>query len=67
MWKRIQYYEWADIIPYLAFFLTFGVFIVMSVRAVRLRRDQALELAKLPLEDSPATKPQSEHDIDSSR
>ena len=62
MWKRIQYYEWADLVPYLAFFLTFGVFVVMSVRAIRLRREQALELAHLPLEDAPTSKPRAKHD-----
>ena len=59
MWNRIQYAEWADIVPYLAFFFTFGVFLVMAVRALCLRRDQTKRLASLPLEED-----HSEHSTD---
>ena len=53
MWKRIVYAEWADIIPYLTFFLTFGVFLILAVRALMMRRSQAERMAHLPLEDEP--------------
>ena len=51
MWDRIQYADWADIVPYLAFFLTFGVFLIIAVRALFMRREKAQEMAELPLQD----------------
>lgn len=60
MWKRIIYAEWAEIVPYLAFFLTFGVFLILSIRALTMRKQQATRLAHLPLEDQPAESPNSD-------
>ncbi len=53
MWKRVIYAEWADVVPYIAFFLTFGVFLVLAVRALLMRRKVAERMAQLPLEDQP--------------
>ena len=57
MWKRIVYADWAEVIPYIAFFLTFGVFLVLAVRTILMHRRQAERMANLPLEDSPETIP----------
>lgn len=53
MWKRIVYAEWAEVVPYLAFFLTFGVFLILAVRALLMHRKDAHRLACLPLENNP--------------
>ena len=53
MWKRIIYGEWADVVPYIAFFLTFGVFLVLAIRTLMMRKKHAARLAHLPLEEQP--------------
>ena len=58
MWKRIVYAEWADVVPYVAFFLTFGVFLVLFTRTLMMRKPQAQRLANLPLEDTPPAEAQ---------
>ena len=55
MWQRIIYAEWAEVVPYLAFFLTFGVFLILALRALLMRRAQAERLANLPLEEPSVT------------
>ena len=66
MWNRINYDEWANAVPYVAFFLTFGVFLILAVRAALMRRTHAEHMASLPLED-PSNKTStpncSSHDV----
>ena len=50
MFKRISYEEWHSSVPIIAFALTFAVFIYFVVRAVRMRRDEVVRLASLPLD-----------------
>ena len=57
MWKRVTYAEWADWVPYLAFFLTFGVFLVLVVRAILMRKTRVRHLANLPLDRPPGREP----------
>lgn len=51
MFKRLIYENWASIIPIIAFILTFGVFIVMTLRAFLLKKDFIHHMGSLPLED----------------
>ena len=52
MFKRVFVEEWALCIPIVAFFIFFTVFLVITVRALRLGRKERDRLASLPLEDS---------------
>ncbi|WP_395718682.1 hypothetical protein [Prosthecobacter sp.] len=51
MYKRIIYDSALDWVPYLAFGVTFAVFLIFVVRAIRLRKDSADKLSRIPLED----------------
>ncbi|MFT4900896.1 MAG: cbb3-type cytochrome oxidase subunit 3 [Lentimonas sp.] len=51
MFKRIIYDDWTSIIPILSFWLTFGVFIAITVRALLLKRSTVDRAAQRPLED----------------
>ena len=53
--KRISYDEWTEVVPIIAFILTFGVFVFFVVRAFRLQRDEAGRMASMPLDLDPAT------------
>lgn len=52
MFKRILQEEWALCIPVIAFFIFFTIFLVISIRALRLGRKEREHLASLPLQDS---------------
>lgn len=56
MWKRIEYADWVDLVPVLAFVLTFTVFVVLVARAFLMKKDDLNELAALPLEDPVAVR-----------
>ncbi|MEM0967224.1 MAG: hypothetical protein AAGJ81_13850 [Verrucomicrobiota bacterium] len=51
MFKRIQYAEWQEILPILAFLISFLLFLVIVLRAVRMRKEKAEVMANLPLEE----------------
>lgn len=51
MFKRIFHEEWTSVVPIIAFAITFIFFIVMIVRAVRMRKAKRDHLSSLPLED----------------
>jgi hypothetical protein len=51
MYKRIIYDSALDWVPYLAFGVTFAVFLIFAVRAIRLRKDSAEKLSRIPLDD----------------
>jgi len=51
MFKRIIYDNWTGIIPLISFWLTFGVFLAIIVRAIFLKKDVVHHLENLPLED----------------
>ena len=53
MFHRIIHAGWTDIIPILSFGLLFLVFVVATVRALRLKPDERQRLAELPLQDHP--------------
>lgn len=49
---RVTHEEWTTIIPMIAFVVLFTVFLITTIRAVRLEPKEREHLAKLPLEDS---------------
>jgi len=51
MFKRIQYAEWSDILPILAFCISFLLFLLILIRALRMRKDKAQKMANLPLSE----------------
>ncbi|MDB2673387.1 hypothetical protein N9Y81_00385 [Akkermansiaceae bacterium] len=57
MYKRIFHEEWAAIVPIIAFLITFTFFIVMMVKAARMKKSRQDELASLPLEDDQVSTP----------
>ncbi len=52
MFERLDFGEWRQIAPVLSFLLTFGVFVVLFVRTLLMRRDRAERLALLPLQSN---------------
>lgn len=51
MFKRIIYDDWTSIIPIISFWLTFGVFIAICIRALLWDRSRVETMKQLPLED----------------
>ena len=51
MFQRITFESWHSIIPVVAFFLTFGVFVYFVVRAVRMKKNDVEHISHLPLDD----------------
>ncbi|WP_193214602.1 hypothetical protein [Luteolibacter marinus] len=52
MFKRVIHEEWATIVPMFAFAVMFTVFVVTTLRAIRLKPDERKRMADLPLQDS---------------
>ncbi len=57
MFHRISYDEWTSVVPVIAFILTFGAFIVLTVRAVAMRKPRRDYLSQLPLKDDDSNPP----------
>lgn len=53
MFKRIIYDNWTNIVPVISFWLTFGVFMVITIRALCFKKDFVEHMGNLPLEDQP--------------
>lgn len=51
MFKRIIYDDWTSMVPLISFWLTFSVFLAITVRAMLLKRKTVQHIAHLPLED----------------
>lgn len=51
MFKRIIYDDWTSVIPLISFWLTFSVFLAISLRAFFLKKKTISHMEKLPLED----------------
>ncbi len=51
MFQRIIHHDWAALIPIISFIITAGVFIAVSIRAIRLRKPERDHLANIPLDD----------------
>ena len=52
MFKRIIHEDWTNIVPMIAFAVMFTIFLVTTIRAIRLKPTERERLAKLPLQDS---------------
>jgi len=50
MFKRVFVEEWAQIIPIISFCIFSVVFLVVSIRAMRLRKPERERMASLPLD-----------------
>ncbi|CAA6679118.1 MULTISPECIES: hypothetical protein [unclassified Lentimonas] len=51
MFKRIIYDDWTSIVPHISFWLTFGVFLAITARALFLKKTTVSHMENLPLED----------------
>ena len=52
MFKRIILEDWANLVPMIAFGVLFLVFLVTTLRAIRLKPAERERMARLPLSDS---------------
>ncbi|MEY3896136.1 MAG: hypothetical protein RLZZ214_1656 [Verrucomicrobiota bacterium] len=53
MFQRILVEEWATYVPIISFVLIAGVFIAVTIRALRIDKGERSRLASLPLEEQP--------------
>ena len=54
MWNRIEWADWATLMPVIAFVLTAGVFVILVTRTILMKKDDVMHKANLPLEgDAP--------------
>ena len=51
MFQRILVEDWATYVPIISFVLIAGVFIAVTIRALRIDKGERSRLASLPLED----------------
>lgn len=52
MFKRILYDNWTTIVPIISFWLTFGVFLAITIRALLFKKDYVQHMGNLPLDES---------------
>ena len=52
MFKRIILEDWANLVPMIAFGVLFLVFLVTTLRAIRVKPAERERMARLPLSDS---------------
>jgi hypothetical protein len=52
MFKRIIHEDWTQIIPMIAFGILFTIFVIATIRALRIKPSERERLATLPLEDT---------------
>lgn len=51
MFRNLIYENWLSWVPWVAFGATASIYLVCTYRAVRLRKEKARSLARLPLDD----------------
>jgi len=61
MFKRIIYDDWTHIVPIISFWLTFGVFLAIVIRAILIKKSKVKHLENLPLEDDEDSTSNSNH------
>ena len=61
MFKRLSYDEWQMMIPIIAFLITFIGFLVFTIRAICMRREEANQLSRLPLDDAQPSASENDH------
>ncbi|MEM7791508.1 MAG: hypothetical protein AAF546_08925 [Verrucomicrobiota bacterium] len=52
MFKRIIYDNWTSIIPLISFWLTFSVFLMITLRACLMKKNQVRYMEQMPLDDA---------------
>ncbi|QTN32792.1 hypothetical protein HZ994_10765 [Akkermansiaceae bacterium] len=50
MFHRVIHEHWAAIVPIISFAITAGVFLFVSIRAIRLPKSRREKLARIPLD-----------------
>lgn len=60
MFHRIIHEHWTHVVPIIGFVLTFLVFLIATVRALRMKKPQRVRLAALPL-DQPTPNSRNHH------
>jgi hypothetical protein len=56
MFLRLSLESWHMIIPVIAFFLTFSVFVYFVIRALRMKKPDIDHISHLPLDGDPVKK-----------
>lgn len=62
IFSRLQFEDWALVIPGIAFFIFFSVFLYIALRVTRMPRKKAKHLAELPFEEDEKQIPASHHE-----
>jgi len=55
MFKRIVHEDWVSIVPMIAFGFLFAVFLITTIRAIRLKPAERDRMGALPLADDSST------------
>ena len=57
MFRRLapDMWEWQSVLSIGAFALTLGVFLFFFIRALRMKKDHADHMQRLPIDDEPST------------
>jgi len=53
MFHRVIHENWATAVPIISFAITAGVFLFVSIRAIRLPKDRREHLSSIPLDENP--------------
>ena len=61
MFRRVITESWHDWAPYAGFAITFAVFVLAFVRAILMRHERVEQIARLPLDDEPEPRRDSEN------
>jgi hypothetical protein len=66
MFKRLALEDWHTTLAILAFFITFGTFIFLVIRAILMKKEDRDHMANLPLENhTPPAEPENDTDHES--
>ena len=57
MFKRIIYDDWTSIVPLISFWFTFVVFLLITGRALLMRKSNVRHISSLPLKDEKSSNP----------
>lgn len=61
MFHRVIHENWTAIVPIISFVITAGVFLFVSIRAIRLPKNRREELASIPLDGNPKNPSSTDH------
>ncbi|WP_265594309.1 hypothetical protein [Haloferula sp. BvORR071] len=64
MFKRVILEEWASIVPMIAFAVLALVFIVATIRALKMKPGDREHLSRMPLSDEPESKSEANESRD---